>query len=64
MAKKQIGSENEMKKISTEYVSNMLEKFEVDQHKNSFGDQSHPPKGNSGKHAADDASATSAHLPT
>ena len=28
-----MGSENEMKKISTEYVSNMLEKFEVDQKK-------------------------------
>lgn len=27
---KKLGSENEMKKISTEYVSNMLEKFEVD----------------------------------
>jgi len=28
---KKLGSETEMKKISTEYVSNMLEKFEVDQ---------------------------------
>lgn len=60
-----MGSENEMKKISTEYVSNMLEKFEVDQHKNgSFRDQSHQAKGNSSKRASEDANTPSANMPT